>query len=400
MAGKQLVVNLKDIPLLYISGDNVILTNQREVIFPSCINKVSIGLSLSNIYDAFFLNNLFIVVNFVPSVGYGIYVFDLRTNSLLLNITSSKYAGIVQAGNMVYLFYEGNKVIAIDSIALSNNTYTITLNGANQSIEKVRQFNSQSFLLLTLNPTTVYVNSILDLLSISSKNTDITSFTYSTHSFPTKNIELYPDNETIYVSGDDGTVVLTLKTQDLVYLKTEYVSPVLLTPIEIIPTVSELFGSGFRVDRLFSNNTYRVYNIVEDQYIYLHPITKQLYLSNNYIFLHRAIYDPLIGDLIYIEYDNLNTACKIENNRLSIKVVLDDIATFYKIVYKLQSTTLPSLIKAQIETKYLQSYNTFSYNLVMFRNYFNVNVKGDTFIFHILPEYAIRFNDLNFVFIT
>jgi hypothetical protein len=29
-----------------------------------------------------------------------------------------------------------------------------------------------------------------------------------------------------------------------------------------------------------------------------------------------------------------------------------------------------------------------------------VNVKGDTFIFHILPEYAIRFNDLNFVFIT
>jgi hypothetical protein len=161
-----------------------------------------------------------------------------------------------------------------------------------------------------------------------------------------------------------------------------------------------LFGSGFKVDRLFSNNTYRVYNVVEDQYIYLHPITKQLYLSNSYIFLHRVIYNPLTGDLIYIEYDNLNTVCKIENNRLSIKVVLDYIATFYKIIYKLQSTTLPSLIKAQIETKYLQSYNTFSYNFDRFRNYFDVNVKGDTFIFHILPEYAIRFNDLNFVFIT
>ncbi|MGB9730289.1 MAG: hypothetical protein ACPL1B_10575 [Thermoprotei archaeon] len=397
MVGAQLVVNLKDTPLTYISGDNLLLTTNRDIVFPACAGKKETPLSIPNIVDVFYLNNLFIVVNLNINKN-NIYIYNLSAEKTERVVETTLFAGIVQAGNMVYVFYDGYKVLAINSKTLEITDYTITLNGATQNIYKARQFNSQSFVLLTLNPTTIYINSILDLLSLSNTNTDITSFTYSTHAVPTTDIEIYIDNDLVYVSGKDGAVVLSVKTSDLVYLKTEYTTPAPYNPMEALPTISEVFGSGFKVDKVFSDGTYRLYNIVEDQYIYFHPIHKQLYFSNSYIYLNKALYYPLTGDFIFIDYDNINTVCELES-RISVKIVLDDVKTLYKIYYTLQTMTILDLLRIQIDSKYLIHYSTYSYDVDWYKNSFIANVKGDTFIFHLKTLYPLRLNNLSFVFV-
>lgn len=391
-------LSLKEIPLKYFGGENSVLTNDRNVIFPSVVKSYHLNHPITNLIDGVVVNSIFIAVNKLSDV-YSVKVFNLNSRTLIIDITTLTYAGIVFAGNKLYVFYDGNKVLAIDTVLLSTQTLKITVNGAYQNIVKVKSITSQAFVMITTSPTTVHVNSIIDLLSLSPTKTDLLSLTYSVQTTPTKNVNVFYHNGVLYVFGDDGTSIISLEVRDLVYLKTEKVYYYKYLPIEKYITFS-VFGENVSVQNIFSNDIIEVENKSENLRFFIDLSQDFIYFGNRYKYFGKYVFDAIEGNLYEIGF----TGEIVENilfdlhYRFSVKLVEYDINTLFKIEYKVDTIFSPQPIRFQIESKYHNAYTTYSYQVQYKRNSFIANVKGDTFVIHITPKTYLRIVDLNFIY--
>lgn len=397
---KTIKLDLKSIELNNFSGENVLLTKDREVIFPAVQAIYNLNFPITNFYDAFVMNNCFILVLKVLN-NYYIYVFNLATKELSYSLYNVQYNGIVYAGNQIHIFYNGNKFDRIDSNNLNKETVTYKLNSTNPNTIKVRHINSQAFLILTSNPTTVFISDILSLLSINSSNDDLLSLSYATYAIPSQNIDVLFYEGKIYLIGDDGTVIISLDIKDIVYLKTESLSFYRFNPIEEILTLSVL-GAGFTLDCILSNNVVRVYNKNEDQFIYLDLAKSFLYFSNRYIYMFNYIFDVVKGILYKIILKSGSNCILLPDidYRFSVKQYFPSKVNFYNVSYTIKDLLTPTYIDFQIESKFIEFYNTYSYRVDYKRNSFIANVNGDGFILHIKPKTSLLLSNLALDFIA
>ncbi len=391
-------VSLQDIPIRNFGGENVILTKERNLIFPVVLKTYSLNYPITNIIDGAVLNSVFVVVDKIVNT-FHIKIFNLQTNTLISDTTTQTYAGFVIAGNKLYIFYNNNNVLIVDTLSLSTQTLTITVNNASQNIVKVKAINSQAFVLITSPPTTIHLNSIIDLLSLSSTNTDITSLTYSAQTLPTKDIGAIFYDKLLYVYGEDGTSVLSILTQDLVYIKTENVYYYKYLPIEPFKTFS-VFGENLTLKNIYSNDILEIENKSEDLTFFVDLSQSFIYFANRYKYFGRFVFDVLTGNLYELGFTGESAENVIFDlhYRFSVKVIPQELSLLYKIGYKVDSIYSQQPIRFQIESKYNELYNTYSYNVDYKRNGFISNLKGDTFIVHILPKTYLRLLDLNFIF--
>ncbi len=389
-------VALTDIPLNYITGENFVITDERVLLSPVVKEVYSLNYPTSKFIDGFVLNNSCVIVSFSFD-KFVIAVFNLSTQRLVYSVDCDRYSGLVYGGKKIFIFYDFSKVLIVDTEDLSYASKDITINGASQSVVKVHQLNPQTIGIVTINPTTLFILSIIELLQLINQTNDITSFTYSVQQLPTKNIDMLYYNDTIYLFGDDGTSIMTILLKELVYIKTEKLLFYKHNPIELFKSLSPI-SDNFTVERIHTYGLLQLKNKTEDNFVYYDINQKFFYLSNRYKFLFDYLYDPITGDLYKISFtgDVVNTTENIDR-RLSVKYRLPNIATLYSVNITIEEMFKNSHVKLSIEQKYRDLYNIYSYTIDRSYNSFTCNLKGDTFVLNFIPDNYIRLRDISVV---
>jgi hypothetical protein len=308
------VLSIKQLPLDSFFGDGVIYTASKGIQLPYIKQSFSIPIALQDLIDsaAFKFNtnyNNFFVCKNVDNIICSFY----SNGVLKYTITVTQYLGQLMFGNQFYFFYQDSnnlKCVVIDLSSYNAKTIVVTLNGASVTGLKIRQFTSQLFSIISANPTTVNLLTMLDAAAISSTNNGSTvnliPFTYSAVANPSLNIDcIYKDN-VVNLFGDDGTVEFKLNIGDFTYLSMLRVLQYRQTPFETMDSISSL-GQGLQYLYTLNNNFYKFYNKIYQNYLWMDSSGQNVFLGLSYHYLSPVCYyDFLHHTVNFLSFDLIN----------------------------------------------------------------------------------------------
>jgi hypothetical protein len=305
------VVSIKQLPLDSFFGDGVIYTASKGIQLPYIKQSFPVVIVLQDLIDAAAFKFNIYYNNFFACKSNDNTICSFYSNGVLkYTITVNQYLGQLMFGNQFYFFYQDGinlKCVVIDLASYTAKTIIVTLNGASVTGLKVRQFTSQLFSIISANPTTIHLLTMLDAASISSASdgstVNLIPFTYSAIANPTLNIDcIYKDN-TVHLFGDDGTVEFKLNIGDFTYLSMLRVLQYRQSPFETMDSISEL-GQGLQYLYTLNNNFYKFYNKIHQNYVWIDSSSKNIFLGISYHFLSPVCYYDFLNKTVnFLTFD-------------------------------------------------------------------------------------------------
>jgi hypothetical protein len=310
----MITASIKQFPLDSFFGNGVIYTASKGIQLPYTQQSFPISLVLDDLIDTaafkFNLNyNNFFVYKSVSNVVCSFY----SNGVLKYTIIVSQYLGQLMFGNQFYFFYQDGvnlKCVVIDLSYYTVKTIIVTLNSASVTGLKVRQFTSQLFSIISANPTTIHLLTMLDAAAISSSadgsTVNLIPFTYSAVANPTLNVDCIYKDDVVHLFGDDGTVEFKLNIGDFTYLSMLRVLQYRQTPFETMDSISEL-GQGLKYLYTLNNNFYKFYNKIHQNYLWMDSSGKNVFLGISYHFLSPVCYYDFFNKTVnFLTFDLTN----------------------------------------------------------------------------------------------
>jgi hypothetical protein len=387
-------INLLDLPITKISGEFVIFDENKNVLFPQILKSFDTPYSLNafQVYDGFYLNDKII------------YIFNRENDYVLYNLTNliqiNGYNGFCVFGSVYFVFYQ-NKCLVIDTKTDTIKTVNLTIDNADMSIIKVRQLTPQLFAIITSNPTTIHLfglDSAGDIASATDGSTvNINSFSYATFSNPAINVDLIYLEDSLYLTGDDFTVILKMVIKDIIYLQTLKTFNYRYIPFKDFESVGIKF---IRETQSF----YQFYNTLYNNYIYTTKDLKNFYFGRETVFLTPNICFKLyetkfyqITDILqsifpFIEtYHEINF--KLETPYIVFKEIIVKIPEVQKPDY-IHRDTVERIATLSIEARYDNGYNIWSYGILYNKSNYRMLVRGTDFVITLYSKNALRIEEI------
>ncbi len=275
------IINLAELPIINIKGDVVYLSEDGFIVFPQVVGERNLDISTlpNNFVEGLVLNDkVFLVLS--RSNLYDVFYKDsLRT--------FTKFAGVVVFGDVIFCFVDNNRCLVINTTLDVVKTITIS---EPSNIVYVYQLSAYLFAVITTPPTTVYIYSMDDAGSIAtaSNGSSITlpAYSYGVFANPKVNPRLVKKGDLLYLIGDDATVLLSLQTSDLIYLRTEE------TALQRISPFPEFEEQGIEFLRE-TQNFLLFRNSLFNSLVWVSKGNKRIYFSTNYLYLsqHHVLYE-------------------------------------------------------------------------------------------------------------
>jgi len=382
-------INLLNLPITKITGEFVILNENKNVIFPQILQtfEASYSLNAFSVYDGFYLNNKII------------YVFNQYGDKVLYNLNSlyntPNFKGFCVFGNVYFTFYQ-DKCLVIDTKTDTVKTITLTIDNAVQGIVKVKQLTSQLFAIITNNPTTIHLFGLDSAGAIASatngSTVNINSFSYATFSNPVHNIDLiYFDNK-LYLLGDDYTVILNMDIKDIIYLQTIQTFNYRYTPFD------EFENVGIKFVRE-TQSFYLFYHMLYNNYIYITKDLKNYYFGRETVFLTPDICFKLNEFKFYLITKILQSGFQLTTDyheitfRLNLPYVVLKSAEIK--MPEVQTDTPDRVATMTIEARYDNGYNIWSYGVLYDKSNYRILVRGEEFVISLYSTNALRIEGFN-----
>jgi len=371
-------INLLELPLTKITGEFVILSGNKNIIFPQILKTFETSYSLYSyaVYDGFYRNNKII------------YVFNQHTDKVLYNLDkiydTPDFKGFCVFGNSYFTFYQ-DKCLVINTDTDEAKVVNLNLN----NVVKVKQLTSQLFAIITSNPTTIHLYGLDTAGAIASGDTaNLASFSYATFANPTSNIDLiYYDNK-LYLVGDDYTVILNMDIKDIIYLQTLLTFNYRYTPFNDFESVGIKF---IRETQSF----YVFYNTLYNSYIYITKDMTNYYFGRETVFLTPDICFKLHETNFYLITELLQSEFQLpQTNYHEITFRLNLPYTVLKTaiikIPEVQSDLSPRFATMTIETRYNNGYNIWSYGVMYSTGEYRILARGSEFVVSLYSENALR----------
>jgi len=385
----MIVKTLKDTPLYNIGGDFVFFDYKAGGIrVPYIIEAHNLNLDVNSIVS-------FVVVKDYIAICYQdkAIVYDTVNKTYSEYITTSPIVDVIPAGDLI-CFATSGSIVFYDGSAFKE--VTLTFNGVTKTIAGFKQVTPFSFVFVTLQPTTLYIDSITVLADIYNSTTgsyDYTNSAYASYTFPTKNIDVYVSDFNVAISGDDGSVFMTIEAGDLVYIRTQQTYNYRRNFYEVIKgNLKGLDGVTLEWAKYglikFKSNTGQVY--------YANTSIDFVYLSQKVtLFSFEWLYDPETRKLYRVSFVQENKILQPINAVFQVKHELPEISTlkYMNIIHK---EYIVKSYNLELVAKYLNSERGYNYNLDVMRNMYKFNVKGDGFLYNFMFDFPVTIGGIEF----
>jgi hypothetical protein len=302
------------------------------------------------------------------------------------------FNGFCVFGETYFIFYQ-DKCLIIDTVYDTAKVVSLTIDGSRMSILKVKQITPQLFAIITANPTTIHLFGLDSAGILASANNgdqvNLISFSYASFSNPTSNVDLISFKDTLYLIGDDYTVILNMNIKDIIYLQTQATYDYRYTPFQ------ELENKGIKFIRE-TQAFYVFYNTLFNSYIYATKDFKNFYLGRDTVFLTPNVCLNSRDNNFYITTDLLQTDFKDFksyheiNFRLSTPYLVFKSARIFIPETQQQSDRFASLI---IEARYDNGYNIWSYGIMYNKSNYRLLARGTDFIITLKSNNALRLEE-------
>lgn len=380
-------INLLDLPITKITGEFVKLNENKNIIFPQILSVLNSNYSLntSSVYDGFYLNNKII------------YIYRQSDDVVLYNLNTiyqtPEFKGFCVFGNVYFVFYQ-NKCLVIDTTTDTAKIITLTIDNANQNIIKVKQLTPQLFVIITSNPTTIHLFGLDSAGAIASASggstVNINSFSYASFSNPVVNVDLINLDNTLFLVGDDFTVLLKMNIQDIIYLQTQETFNYRYTPFQ------EFENAGIKFVRE-TQSFYVFYNTLYNAFIYITKDMKNFYFGRETVFLTPAVCFKLqennfyiITDILQNEFLHINSYHEI-NFRLQTPYLVFKASSIK--IPEVQKTDTDRIASLTIEARYDNGYNIWSYGILYNKSNYRLLARGEDFVFTLYSINALRLEE-------
>ncbi|DAD54681.1 TPA: conserved hypothetical protein [Aquificae Joseph's Coat Spring virus] len=399
----NLELNLLKTPLPYISGDFVELNESANIIFPQVLNSTTAVYSLNGVsfYDGYEINNKIYY-------AYNQSGTDQVLYSLSTVYQTPNFAGFCVFGTNYFTFYNSNSCLVINTTNNASNTVSIQIDGATQNIVKAYQITPQLFALVTTNPTTVYIMGLDSVGAIAnaspSSTVSLTAYSYATFSNPTVKIDLvnvnnlkftleygYPPINVLYLIGDDYTVVLKLDIRDLIYLQTVESFNYRFTPFQ------QYEKAGLKFMRE-THSFYVFYNTLWSSFVYITKDFKNMYLGENTIYITPNLCLNITNNTFYQFTDILQNDTIVIPSMHNISFRVDTPLTLLSQLFidipETQIGNSSTIATFNIETRYQNQYNNFSYNILYNYPTYRLGVRGSSFVLGLSSSLGMRITNM------
>jgi hypothetical protein len=383
-------LDLLKTPLPYISGDFVELNESANIIFPQVLNSMTAVYSLNGLsfYDGYEINNQ-------TYYAYNQSGTDQVLYSLSTVYQTPSFAGFCVFGTNYFTFYNSNSCLVINTTNNNSKTVSIQINGAVQNIVKAYQITPQLFALITTNPTTVYVMGLDSVGAIAnaspSSTVSLTAYSYATFSNPTVNIDLVNVNNTLFLMGDDYTVLLKLMIKDLIYLQSEQSFNYRFTPFQ------EYEKAGLKFIRE-THSFYVFYNTLWSSFVYITKDFKNMYFGENTVYITPNLCLNITNNTFYQFTDILQNDTSVipstHNISFKIDIPLSLLSQLFIDIPETQIGNSSTIATFNIETRYQNQYNNFSYNILYNYPTYRLGVRGSSFVFGLSSSLGMRITNM------
>jgi len=383
-------LNLLQTPITYISGDFVEINETSNIIFPQVLNSMTAVYSLNgvSVYDGYEINNQIYY-------AYNQSGTDQVLYSLSTVYQTPNFAGFCVFGTDYFTFYSGTSCLVINTKNNNSNTVSIQIDGAFQNIVKAYQITPQLFALVTTNPTTVYVMGLDSVGAIAtatpSSTVSLTAFSYATFSNPTVNIDLINFNNMLYLVGDDYTVLLKMQIKDLIYLQTEKSFNYRFTPFQ------EYEKAGLKFLRE-THSFYVFYNTLWSSFVYITKDLKNVYLGESTVYITPNLCLNTLNNTFYqftdILQNNTTPIPSLHNISFKVDTPLTLLSQLFIDIPETEIGNSSTIATFNIETRYQNQYNNFSYNILYNYPTYRLGVRGSSFVCGLSSSLGMRITNM------
>ena len=383
-------LNLLQTPLPYISGDFAELNETANIIFPQVLNSMTANYSLNGVsfYDGYEINNQIYY-------AYNQSGTDQVLYSLSTVYQTPSFAGFCVFGADYFTFYNSNSCLVINTTNNNSNTVSIQIDGAVQNIAKAYQITPQLFALVTTNPTTVYVMGLDSVGAIAnaspSSTVSLTAYSYATFSNPTVNIDIINFNNMLYLMGDDYTVLLKMQIKDLIYLQTEMSYNYRFTPFQ------QYEKAGLKFLRE-THSFYVFYNTMWSSFVYITKDLKDMYFGENTVYLTPNLCLNITNNTFYqftdILQNDISVIPSMHNISFKLDTPLSLLSQLFINIPETQIGNSSTIATFNIETRYQNQYNNFSYNILYNYPTYRLGVRGSSFVCGLSSSLGMRITEM------
>ncbi len=371
------IINLAELPIINIKGDVVYLSEEGFIMFPQVVRQRNLDISTlpNNFVEGFVLNDKVFLVLSRSNLYDVFYENTIRT--------FTKFAGVVVFGDVIFCFVESNQCLVINTA--TDDVKTITISEPS-NIVYVYQLSAYLFAVITTPPTTVYIYSMDDAGSIAtaSDGSSITlpAYSYGVFANPKVNPRLVKKGDLLYLIGDDATVLLSLQTSDLIYLRTEETALQKVCPFPEFEEQGIEFARETQNFLLFRNSLF-------NSLVWVSKGNKRIYFSTNHLYLsqHHVLYDRnlyFLQDTIDPDQPNIplqkEFTVKFKKNNLN------------GISLEVLETTDYELGYITVLNRFLDFQNFFSYRarIRAIRTNYKLALRGEEFVVSLYTDQACR----------
>ncbi len=367
--------DLTKLPIVNIKGDAVYLSEDGFIVFPQITRQRYLEITSlpNNFVEGFVLNDkVFLVLNRNN-------LYDVFYENTIRIYT--KFTGVVVFGDVIFCFVDNNSCLVINTA--TNDVRTITISEPS-NIVYVYQLSAYLFAVITISPTTVYIYSMDDAGSIAtaSNGDSITlpAYTYGVFANPKVNPRLVKKDNLLYLIGDDATVLLSLQTSDMIYLRTEETT---LQKIYLFPEFEEQ-GIEFLRE---TQNFFLFRNSLFNNFVWISKGNRRIYFSTNYLYLsqHHMLYNKnlyTLQDTIDPDQPNIplqkEFTVKFKKNNLN------------GINLEVLETTDYDLGHMVVLSRFFDFQNFFNYSVRATRINYRLAVRGEEFVVSLYTDQACR----------
>jgi len=368
-------IDLTKLPIVNIKGDAVYLSEEGFIVFPQITRQRYLEITTlpDNFVEGFVLNNKAFLVFSRDNLYDVFYENTIRTYP--------KFAGVVVFGDVIFCFVDNNKCLVINTSTDEVKTITIS---EPSNIVYVYQLSAYLFAVITTSPTTIYIYSMDDAGSIAVANNGdvitLPAYSYGVFANPKVNPRLVKRDDLLYLIGDDATVLLSLQTSDMLYLRTEE------TALQRICPFPEFEEQGIEFVRE-TQNFFLFRNSLFNSLVWVSKGNKRIYFSTNYLYLsqHHMLYERnlyTLQDVINPEQPNIplqkEFTVKFKKNWLN------------GVRLEVLETTDYELGHMAVLNRFLDFQNFFNYFVRATWINYRMSLRGEEFVVSLYTDQACR----------
>jgi len=368
-------IDLTKLPIVNIKGDAVYLSEEGFIVFPQITRQRYLEITTlpDNFVEGFVLNDKVFLVLSRDNLYDVFYENTIRTYP--------KFAGVVVFGDVIFCFVDNNKCLVINTATDEVKTITIS---EPSNIVYVYQLSAYLFAVITTSPTTIYIYSMDDAGSIAVANNGdvitLPAYSYGVFANPKVNPRLVKRDDLLYLIGDDATVLLSLQTSDMLYLRTEE------TALQRICPFPEFEEQGIEFVRE-TQNFFLFRNSLFNSLVWISKGNKRIYFSTNYLYLsqHHMLYERnlyTLQDVINPEQPNIplqkEFTVKFKKNWLN------------GVRLEVLETTDYDLGHMAVLNRFLDFQNFFNYFVRATRINYRMSLRGEEFVVSLYTDQACR----------